>query len=421
MTLLRSAVLSLSLSLVVGQTLNVPPQQPAAYPSIDESVMISGSFLQDPLVTQAVAYVKAKVSADVLAIPPTTYKSGSTTTYTNAYAEANCYWPYNLCVRSTDSANWKADISVCPAANTWGITYDDGPISNNGKNDTSALLTALKNTGVSATFFCVGSNVVQFPADVKAAYDAGHEIASHTWTHHPLTSLTNEQVVAEIKYTEAIIYKATGVVPALFRPPYGDIDDRVRAILTALGYRSVIWTTTPSRDTTDADGATTDKVGQQILATVKKDYFAAQAGFISLEHDISPFTTGVGIAILNAIQEARAAGTFPLTVTGVGKCTGLQIYQGASNPPSGGSGSTTTAGSGSATTTTPAAPTTTVSTTSSGATTAGSTSTSTSHQSADQSAATTTHEPHDSPGRKNEAGMYMAAAAGLIGLAAGLA
>lgn len=145
---------------------------------------------------------------------------------------------------------------------------------------------------------------MQYPADVKRAYQAGHEISGHTWTHHPLTSLTNEQVVAEIKYTEAMIYNATGVVPAMMRPPYGDVDDRVRAIIWALGYRNILWTTNPDRDTGDvscghlcvisltypdpllqADGATSAAEGAKILSTAQSQYFQAQPGFISLEHD----------------------------------------------------------------------------------------------------------------------------------------
>ncbi|RKO91550.1 hypothetical protein BDK51DRAFT_3710, partial [Blyttiomyces helicus] len=62
----------------------------------------------------------------------------------------------------------------------------------------------------------------------------------HNWTHHPITALTSEQLVAQIKYNEAIIYKNIGTVPLFFRPPYGDNDDRTCAIVAAMGYRTVI-------------------------------------------------------------------------------------------------------------------------------------------------------------------------------------
>ena len=34
---------------------------------------------------------------------------------------------------------------------------------------------------------------------------------------------------------------AEGVTPTCFRPPYGDTDDRIRAIVHALGLRTILW------------------------------------------------------------------------------------------------------------------------------------------------------------------------------------
>ena len=69
----------------------------------------------------------------------------------------------------------------------------------------------------------------------------GHELSVHTWSHHvmslsfskahcrftrhyqPLTSLTNEQIVAELGWTREAIKRVTGVTPTTMRPPYGDI------------------------------------------------------------------------------------------------------------------------------------------------------------------------------------------------------
>lgn len=124
------------------------------------------------------------------------------------------------------------------------------------------------------TMFVAGSNVYFNPDVLKSAFDAGHEIAIHTWNHPALTSLTNEQIVAEILYTEALIVSITGVKPRFFRPPFGDLDDRVRAIVAALGYENILW----ARDSGDfANPAGT-------VAEVKK-WFVAQPGFIGLEHD----------------------------------------------------------------------------------------------------------------------------------------
>jgi peptidoglycan/xylan/chitin deacetylase (PgdA/CDA1 family) len=88
----------------------------------------------------------------------------------------------------------------------------------------------------------------------------------------PLTSLTNEQIVAELGWTRKAIKAVLGVTPLTMRPPYGDIEyvlqhfsdrrifsavdsDRVRAIALAMGMVPVIWTRTPSAGQFDSDGA----------------------------------------------------------------------------------------------------------------------------------------------------------------------
>ena len=46
-------------------------------------------------------------------------------------------------------------------------------------------------------------------------------------------------------YTASIIYSSTGLNPKYFRPPYGDVDDRVRAIVNGnmeyVSWESVGW------------------------------------------------------------------------------------------------------------------------------------------------------------------------------------
>jgi peptidoglycan/xylan/chitin deacetylase (PgdA/CDA1 family) len=124
------------------------------------------------------------VSAATLAIKASDYSASSGVKY-NADPKATCYWPNGLCLRNFDTADFKADISACPNANDWGITYDDGPtIDKNSGKDTPALRNALNAANIKATFFSVGSNVFQFPGETLANYQSGHQIASHTWTRN---------------------------------------------------------------------------------------------------------------------------------------------------------------------------------------------------------------------------------------------
>lgn len=77
---------------------------------------------------------------------------------------------------------------------------------------------------------------------LAAEYMSGHQLSVHTWAHPYLTTLTNEQIVAELGWTKKIIKDVTGVTPNTMRPPYGDIDDRVRYIAMQMGLTPIIWT-----------------------------------------------------------------------------------------------------------------------------------------------------------------------------------
>ncbi|KAJ3301953.1 chitin deacetylase [Kappamyces sp. JEL0829] len=154
-----------------------------------------------------------------------------------------CSWACNSCLRPND-------IYRCPSNKDWGFTFDDGiarHLTAGPSEYSPTLLDWLKSKGIKATFFLVGSQVVQFPEVVQRQFDEGHQIAIHTWSHRALTSLTTDQVVAELEWTAQAIQQIIGVRPTYFRPPFGDIDDRVRQIAAAMGLKPVIW----SYDTSD--------------------------------------------------------------------------------------------------------------------------------------------------------------------------
>ncbi|KAJ3068586.1 chitin deacetylase, partial [Quaeritorhiza haematococci] len=150
--------------------------------------------------------------------------------------EQTCHWSCFQCLRPTDITN-------CPkSSNGWAITYDDGPAPY-----TPAILDYLDQKNLKATFFVVGSRVVQSPDILLRAFRAGHQIGVHTWSHRYLTTQPNDVVVAELEYTARAIEEVIGTRPKYFRPPFGDIDDRVRAIAAAMGLTPVMW----DRDTFD--------------------------------------------------------------------------------------------------------------------------------------------------------------------------
>lgn len=128
------------------------------------------------------------------------------------------------------------DISQAPNG-VWAIGFDDGP------TDVSPpLYKFLTEQNQPATHFMIGSNIVSYPNEFMAANASGGQLAVHTWSHKLQTSLSNEQVLGDLAWTMQIIYDRTGRIPNLWRPPQGDVDNRVRAIAEdVLGLHTVLW------------------------------------------------------------------------------------------------------------------------------------------------------------------------------------
>lgn len=99
------------------------------------------------------------------------------------------------------------------------MTYDDGP-----GYYTSDLLHYLDEQKLKSTFFVVGSRVISFPSILQAEYMAQHQIAVHTWSHPALTTLSNDEIIAELGWTKKAIKDVLGVTPNMMRPPFGDIE-----------------------------------------------------------------------------------------------------------------------------------------------------------------------------------------------------
>ncbi|KAJ3113081.1 chitin deacetylase [Phlyctochytrium bullatum] len=114
--------------------------------------------------------------------------------------------------------------------------YDDGPDQFNPD-----FINLLRTYNARATFFVLGAAVVRNPAhkaSLKAAYDAGHQIA---WTHNKNTAQSTDVLISEIILTSKAIYDVIGKVPRYYRNPYGDTDDRVRNLIVAFGMRTALW------------------------------------------------------------------------------------------------------------------------------------------------------------------------------------
>ncbi|KAI8096183.1 uncharacterized protein BX664DRAFT_323313 [Halteromyces radiatus] len=234
-------------------------------------------------------------------------KGGANGPTQSGSADPYCDWTFTGCTRPDD-------IVACPKGQ-WGITYDDGPTQYSSK-----LYDFLDTTQQKATLFMIGGQVVAFPDLVTRAYKTGHEIAMHTWSHSYLTTETNEQIVAELMWTATAIKEVTGVTPRFYRPPYGDIDDRVRSIGHALGFIPVIW----NHDTDDWKVAEDKSFDEHWIdgnvTEWAKEASSATTGGISLEHDLYQKTVDAAIRVLPTLQKAYK-------VTTVGQCVNQPSYK----------------------------------------------------------------------------------------------
>jgi peptidoglycan/xylan/chitin deacetylase (PgdA/CDA1 family) len=150
------------------------------------------------------------------------------------------------------------------------LTFDDGP----NPLYTFQILAILRKYDVNATFFVIGSHAAAYPALVQQESQQGILIGNHTWTHPHLIYLSPAAVRHELQSTSNEIQADTGVLPSVFRPPYGEFNSSVRSIAASLGLSTVVWNVDPK----DWSRPGTNAIIQNVLKSVHN-------GSIILLHD----------------------------------------------------------------------------------------------------------------------------------------
>lgn len=124
-----------------------------------------------------------------------------------------------------------------PTERLVALTFDDGP----DPRWTPLVLAMLEKHGAHATFFELGGSVAAHPELTRDVAAAGHEIGSHGTGHRDLTALDYDVLLENLSGARDAIESATGVVPTLFRPPYGRIDAPALMAAAELGQRVILW------------------------------------------------------------------------------------------------------------------------------------------------------------------------------------
>ncbi|KAK7461298.1 hypothetical protein VKT23_008477 [Stygiomarasmius scandens] len=97
-----------------------------------------------------------------------------------------------------------------------------------------------------------------------------------------------------------------GVTPTCWRPPFGDVDDRIRSIANALGLRTILWKHDSFDWQAGQGGVTTDTVdgNYQSLVNDAIDGSFANAGAIMLTHELNNFTMSEAIKFYDQLADA---------------------------------------------------------------------------------------------------------------------
>ncbi|KAI8168633.1 hypothetical protein K4K54_000550 [Colletotrichum sp. SAR 10_86] len=123
-------------------------------------------------------------------------------------------------------------IYNCVKQGDVAITYDDGPYIY-----TDGMLDAFKAHGAVATWFITGNNIGKGMINANYRMIAeGHQVASHTWSHENLDSLTLSQRANQMYYNEIAFTDILGFYPTYMRPPYSICGSECQGQMADLGY-----------------------------------------------------------------------------------------------------------------------------------------------------------------------------------------
>lgn len=163
------------------------------------------------------------------------------------------------------------------------LTFDDGP----GPR-TCEIINCLVSNRAAATFFVTGINARLHTDTLAALRNNGMEIGNHTYDHTNLNRLSPENILGEIGTTDDIIRAATGYGTTLLRPPGGNHNETVDAVV---GRPLILW----SIDTRDWETRSTQATINSVLGSVRD-------GDIILMHDTHTTTVDAALYLIPELQ-----------------------------------------------------------------------------------------------------------------------
>ena len=211
------------------------------------------------------------------------------------------------CVFDEEGKMESRESRLDPNKPMMALTFDDGPGERTGE-----LLDVLEKYNAHATFFMQGVNIPGYEAEVARMLQIGCELGNHSYDHPQLSTLDAAGIQKQIGDTNDLIRGAAGKPATVLRPPYGDIDDNVKA---NVGLPMILW----NIDT--LDWKTMDA-----QATINNVLCNADDGDIVLMHDIHSPSVDAAIYLIPKLIED---GYQLVTVSEMAEERGITMENGA--------------------------------------------------------------------------------------------
>ncbi|WP_416198184.1 MAG: Polysaccharide deacetylase family sporulation protein PdaB [Sporanaerobacter sp.] len=199
------------------------------------------------------------------------------TSYSNNISIVEVFYEKReLPIYSVETDEKKISISFDAA---WGDEY------------TRQILDILDKYQVKTTFFLVGFWIDKYPELVKEISERGHDVGNHSTNHPYMSKLSEEQILKELNTTGNKIKDITGKTSILFRPPYGDYNDRLIRTCMENGYYVIQW---------DVDSLDWKELGvQPVVDRVTRN---VNNGSIVLFHNNAKYVTEYLPLVLEKLQ-----------------------------------------------------------------------------------------------------------------------
>lgn len=157
--------------------------------------------------------------------------------------------------------------------------------------DVDKILETLDKHQVKVTFFMVGDWIEKNEEAARKIYQAGHELANHSYNHPHVNNLSYDKNVEQINKCSDLIKTITGKPSTLYRGPYGEYNDTVIQAAKDNNHYTIQW----SIDSLDYKALTGEQMWERIEPNLEN-------GSIILMHNGTENTANSLDMIITKIQ-----------------------------------------------------------------------------------------------------------------------